>query len=184
MIAHCLLPAGALSSTPDMNELEQIWPQMLDAAAQTAIAQGRHELAEYLRLKATNDAIRTTAVGWLIDTFIEAAGEAMRGRPNLGVEREDPYTFKRGSSTLVGTLVEMRQGVKRLSLAAGWTRAPSHGIMQSGALAFAHFTHFGMPKAGGEIRLVHGDDLPVWLDESGAAIDSGHIAHHIGIFLS
>ncbi len=61
-----------------MDELDQIWPLMLDDAVQNAVASGRHELASYLRLKATNDAIRTTAVGWLMDTFIAIAGESMR----------------------------------------------------------------------------------------------------------
>jgi len=184
MIAHCLLAAGALFSTPEVNELEEIWPQMLDAAAQTAIADGRHELAEYLRLKATNDAIRTAAVAWLIDAFIEAAGVAMGTRANLFVEREDPYTFTRGNSIMVGTLVEMKQGVRRLTLAAGWARHPSHGIMEKGALAFARFTHLGMPKSGNELHLVHGEDLPQWLDETDSPVDSGHIAHHISVFLS
>ncbi len=157
---------------------------MLDAAAKDAIASGRHELAEYLRLKATNDAIRTSAVGWLIDSFIEAAGDAMRSRANLFVEREEPYTFKRGNSTMVGILVEMKQGVRKLSLAAGWARHPSHGIMEKGALAFARFTHLGMARSGSELRLVHGDDLPQWLDETGSPIGSGHIARHVSVFLS
>jgi hypothetical protein len=157
---------------------------MLDAAAQKAAEAGRHELAEYLRLKASNDAIRSTAVGWLVDGFIEAAGEAMRSRENLFVEREEPHTFKRGNSTMVGTLVEMKQGVRKLSLAAGWARHPSHGIMEKGALAFARFTHLGMPKAGSELRLVHGKDLPQWIDETGTVVDSGHIAGHIVLFLS
>jgi hypothetical protein len=157
---------------------------MLDAAALKAVAEGRGELAGYLRLKATNDAIRSTAVSWLVETFIQAAGEAMRQHTNLFVEREDPHTFKRGNSTMVGTLVEMKQGVRKLSLAAGWARHPSHGIMEKGALAFARFTHLGMPKAGGELRLVHDEDLPQWLDESGSPVNSGYLAGHISVFLS
>jgi len=157
---------------------------MLEDAQLQALADGRNQLAEYLRLKATNDAIRTAAVGWLIDTFIEAAGDAMRSRPSLFVEREDPHTFKRGNSTMVGTLVEMRQGVRKLSLAAGWARHPSHGIMQQGALAFARFSHLGMPRSGGEIRLVHGNDLPQWLDEDQVVVGSDYISRHISIFLS
>jgi len=167
-----------------VDELEQIWPRMLDTTAQKAIEAGRHELAEYLRLKASNDAIRNTAVGWLVDSFIAAAGGAMRSHANVFVEREDPYTFKRGNSTMVGTLVEMKQGVRKLTLTAGWARHPSHGIMEKGALAFARFTHLGLPKAGSELRLIHGEDLPEWLDETDAPIDSRHIARHISLFLS
>ena len=180
------MPFGETRSILDtqVDELEQIWPQMLDAAAQKAVADGRRDLAEYIRLKATNDAIRTTAVAWLVDAFIEAASEAMRFRPNLFVEREDPYTFKRGNSTMVGTLVDMKQGVRKLSLATGWARHPSHGIMEKGALAFARFTHLGMPKQASELRLAHGEDLPQWLDETGSPVDTGLIARHIAVFLS
>jgi hypothetical protein len=167
-----------------MNELDRIWPQMLDEAARSAVASGRHQLAEYIRLKATNDAIRTAAAGWLIDTFIELASEAMRDRFNLAVEREEPYSFKRGNSTLVGTLIEVRQGVRKLRLAVGWTRAPSHGIMQKGALAYARFTHLGMPKANAEIRLIHGTDLPQWLSNDDKPVGTEDIAKHLSVLLS
>lgn len=167
-----------------MHELDQIWPQMLDSATQKAIAAGRHDLADYLRLKATNDAIRSTAVNWLMDTFVEIVSEAMRSRSNLVVAREHPYTFKRGSSTLVGTLLEVQQGVRKLELAAGWTRAPSHGIMRNGALAYARFVHFGMPKAGAELTLTRGDDLPHWLNESGSAVRVDDLRRHLDILLT
>ncbi len=41
-----------------MTELDQIWSQMLDHAAVRAQESGNREVADYLRLKATNDAIR------------------------------------------------------------------------------------------------------------------------------
>jgi hypothetical protein len=167
-----------------VHELEKAWPQMLDEAAEKAAETGRNELAAYLRLKATNDAVRTIAVGWLIDSFVELAGEAMRGRPNLLVEREEPHSFKRGNSRMVGTLIEVKQGVRRVGLAAGWARVPADGIMEKGALAYARFTHFGMPEAGTELRLVQGDDLPTWLDESDVAIDLSELQRHLDILLS
>ena len=167
-----------------MNELEKVWPQMLDAAAEKAAETGRNELAAYLRLKATNDAVRTVAVTWLIDTFVELAGEMMRGRPNLLMEREEPYSFARGNSTMVGTLIEVKQGVRSLGLAAGWARVPAHGFMEKGALAYARFTHFGMPAAGKELRLVRGDELPRWLDDSEVAIDLAELQRHLDILLS
>jgi hypothetical protein len=178
------LPLFRRILVPEVNELEQIWPQLIDAAADNAASTGRHSVAEYLRLKATNDVIRTTAVAWLVDTFLELLGEAMSERSNLIVEREEPYTFQRGASTMVGTLIEVRQGVRRLGLAAGWTRAPAHGIMQNNALAYARFIHFGMPKAGADLRLVRGDELPQWLDDSGHSIDSEVLRRHLEIMLS
>ena len=157
---------------------------MINNAAQNAYASGRHELAEYLRLKATNDAIRTAAVGWLLDTFLQLASDAMRERSNLIVEREEPYAFPRGSSTMVGTLIDVKNGVRRLGLAAGWARTPAHGIMQNHALAYARFTHFGLAEHGAELRLVRGDDLPQWLDEAAVPIDSAELERHLHILLS
>lgn len=157
---------------------------MLDAAARSAVAAGRQDVADYIRLKATNDAIRTTAVKWLIDTLIEAASDAMREHANLIVERVEQHEFRRGNSTMAGPLLELKQGVRRLSLAAGWARVPSHGIMQDQALAYARITHLGMPKAGTELRLVRGDDLPQWLDPEKNAIGLDHLSHHVAVFLS
>ena len=108
----------------------------------------------------------------------------MRDRASLIVEREEPYAFERGRSTMVGTLIDVRHGVRRLGLAAGWARTPAHGIMQNNALAYARFTHFGLPKAGAELRLVHGDGLPEWLDGSAHPIGSTELRRHLDILLS
>ena len=62
-------------------------------------------------------------------------------------------------------------------------RTPGDGIMQKGALVYARITHFGMPKAGGEIRLVHAKMLPQWLDETDAVIDIGELRRHLEVFL-
>jgi hypothetical protein len=157
---------------------------MLDAAAQKAVAEGRNEVADFLRLKATNDAIRSTAVKWLMETFVDTVGSSMSADGRLTIELQTPYTFKRGTATMVGEMVEARYGVRKLILAAGWTRHPSHGIMQNGSLAFARFIHFGMPEAGAELRLVHADGLPEWRDEEGLPVDSSVIEQHINLFLS
>ena len=85
---------------------------------------------------------------------------------------------------MVGTLIDVKNGVRRLGLAAGWARAPAHGIMQNHALAYARFTHFGMPKAGTELRLVHGEDLPQWLDGSERPVDTAEVERHVNILLS
>lgn len=143
----------------------------------------REYVAEYLRLKATNDAIRELGVRWLFDTVIEIAGPAMGGDHPVTIEREDPHSFARGSSKMVGSCLFIRQGVRCLSVEAGWARIPSDGIMQKGALAFARFIHFGMPKQGAEIRLVHGTDLPQWLDDAAKPIDVSGLHRHFEIFL-
>ena len=156
---------------------------MLDEATVRAQDSGRSHVAEYLRLKASNDAIRTAGVGWLFDTLIEIAGRASRDRQSITIEREEPHSFSLGSSNMVGSLLEVRQGVRCLSVEAGWVRTPGDGIMQKGALAYARIRHFGMPKAAAEFRLVHAETLPSWLAEDDTAIDSRAIRRHFEMFL-
>ena len=166
-----------------MTELDQIWSQMLTEKAAEASRSGRHHVAEYLRLKATNDAIRVAGVGWLFDTVIEIAGGADCDHYSIAIERIDKHSFSRGSSNMVGSRLDLRQGVRCLSVEAGWARVPSDGIMLNGALAFARITHFGMPRAGAEIRLVHAQSLPNWLSDENEIINIREIARHFKIFL-
>ena len=166
-----------------MTELDHVWSQMLDEAETRTAEDGRRHVADYLRLRATNDAIRAAGVGWLYDTVIEIAGRAMGERHGITIEREEPRSFVRGSSTMVGSLLRIRQGVRCLTVETGWARTPSDGIMQKGALVYGRIAHFGMPKLGAEIRLVHAESLPQWLDESGSAIDSVELQRHFDHFL-
>src|SRR5437868_1790861 len=150
-----------------MNELDEVWTLMVRDASEKADVSGRRHVADYLRLRATNDAIRSAGVDWLIESMIETAtGEQCR-RQGITIEREDPHRFARGSSTMVGTLIEIRQGVRCLTVEAGWARTPTDGIMQHGSLAYARVSHFGMSRENTELRLIHGEDLPEWLDEAG-----------------
>lgn len=149
-----------------MNELDQIWSQMLDDAATKALDSGQSEIAEYLRLKAANDMIRSEGVKWLFDALIEIAGEAIRNNAGLTIERVHPHRFARGNSNMVGSLVSVRQGVRCLTLEAGWTRTPSDGIMRRGALAAARITHFGIRGANADLVLAYAGSLPLWQLES------------------
>jgi hypothetical protein len=167
-----------------MTELDQVWSLMLAEVGVKADEQGRQNVVEYLRLRATNDAIRVKGVAWLIDAFIEVATDVQRDSPNLSVERVEPHSFSHGSSTMVGTQLLVRHGVRCLTLEAGWARIPSHGIMRGRALAVANISHFGMPKTGASIRLIHHDDeLPRWIDDSRQAIDMAVIQRHLDILL-
>src|SRR5438552_16643162 len=116
-----------------MAELEQVWAAMLDSAADKAAALGRTEIAEYFRLKATNDAIRAAGVKWLFDTLIEIAADIQRSHPVITIEREEPHRFQHGNSRLVGSLLSISYGVRCLTIEAGWTRAPNDGVMRGNA---------------------------------------------------
>ena len=56
--------------------------------------------------------------------------------------------------------------------------------MREGALAFALVTHFGMPKAGAELRLVHADTLPKWVDDRNTVVDSGYLQRHFDLLMA
>lgn len=166
-----------------MLELDHVWSKMLDEATANASTAGHQDIVDYLRLRSSNDAIRRTGVSWLFDSMIEIASDAMRDRRSLSVERVEPHNFARGNSNMVGSLLEIRQGVRCLSIEAGWARTPTDGIMFNGALAVARISHFGMPRAEQEIRLVRGSDLPHWLAEDGTVVGISVLQGHFDVFL-
>src|SRR5258708_38181062 len=105
-----------------MTELDEVWNRMLGDAAASARAQGRHDVAEYLSLKAANDAIRTTGVQWLFDSVLEIAGEVNRGNVSISIERVEPFSFSHRGANLVGSQLRLLLGVRCLTVEAGWTR--------------------------------------------------------------
>jgi len=145
-----------------MNELEQVWAQKLDEARAKAQTTGRADVAEYLNLRATNDLIRQTSVNWLLESLLEIAAEAIRGVVNITIETEHQHRFQFGNSNLAGSLVRLSQGVRCLTVEAGWTRAPADGFMRGGALAVARIAHFGMSKHNVELLLIQSDDSLNW----------------------
>lgn len=145
-----------------MNELDEMWAKMLSQALENAQVSGRHDVAEYLNLKAANDAIRQTGVRWLFDTLIEIAGDANRTNLSVSIERDDTHNFSYRGANLVGSLLRFRHGVRCMTVEVGWTRTPADGFMRGGALAFARITHMGMPKANADLSLIKSEESPVW----------------------
>ena len=166
-----------------MTELDQVWTQVLSEAEAKAVGSGRKDIAAYLRLKAANDVVRTAGVGWLVDTVIELAGQAAAMHKTVVIERDDPHNFSHGHSNMVGTLIAVRYGVRCLTLEAGWTRSPRDGIMRNGSLAVARIAHFGLPKHRAELRLIHSETLPNWIDKNETVIDSRALQNQIDILL-
>lgn len=170
-----------------MNELDRVWAQMISDARAAAEASGRADVAQYLKLKASNDAIRSASVKWLFDSMLEIAGEANRKNSGVTIENESPHRFAFGNSNLSGALLRFRRGVRCLTLEAGWTRTPADGFMRGGALAGARITHFGMGKANAELFLLRENDSPKWFSiaRNGALIlfDSNDLINHFRVFL-
>lgn len=145
-----------------MTELDDIWSQMLADATENARLAGRHAIADYLALKASNDQIRERGVRWLFDSALELAGEANRLSAAIDIQRNDPHAFPFLGANIVGWRLSLRQGVRCLTLEAGWTRTPSDGFMRGGALAAARISHLGMKRHGMELALLKTDKMPEW----------------------
>lgn len=170
-----------------MNELDEVWTEMLTEAAKNAQTAGRADVADFLALKAANDAIRQTSVKWLLETMTEAAARANRKNAGITIENAESHRFAYHNAHLSGSLVRFRQGVRCLTVEAGWTRAPSDGFMRGNALAVARFTHFGIPKANAELHLLRFEDKPQWFtvgkDGMRISFELKDLIEHFQIFL-
>ena len=172
-----------------MSELDEDWTQVLAEAERRARAQGRGDLVEYLRLRASNDQARSTGVGWLFETFTLLAGEANRAGAGVQVSREAGHRFAVGGATMVGTLLTLKSGVRQLLIEAGWPRAPGDGFVSGNGLACGRIRHFGITSANEDLLLVRAQDgTPQWLatDRRGARAQlleeraSQHVRKFIG----
>jgi hypothetical protein len=167
-----------------MIELDQLWSQMLENAAEKAARSGRADVAEYLRLRSANDAIRSAAATWLIDSAAEIASNFQPTHRLLTIEREEPHRFEHERSRLVGTALRIQHGVRCLTVEAGWTRTPADGVMKGGALALARLRHRGMAGSDSILSLVLSDPLPLWrIHGGGEAADTEFLKQHVEMLL-
>ena len=166
-----------------MNELDEAWSEMLAGAIENAKASGRGDVADFLALKQSNDALRQTAVDWLFNSFVEIAAEANRRNAMVVIEREEPHEFPFNNAQMAGSLVRIRFGVRSIIVEAGWTRLPSHGFMRGGALAAARIKHFGMPEVDAELMLIRKEETPAWMSADGSRFDSQSLLEHFRVLL-
>lgn len=170
-----------------MNELDQFWSLELSRLIENARRSGRADVADYLELRARNDAIREIGVRWLIESLIAISAVSNRSTASVEIVREEPHRFDIFKATMAGTRIKFQQGVRCLTVEAGWTRTPGDGFMRGGALAAARIKHLGMPKMGVELGLLmHGDD-PVWHEffegKPVRAFTLEHLDSHFNTFL-
>lgn len=138
-----------------MSELDEEWTKKLAEAEMRARAAGRGDVVDYLNLRASNDEARSVGLDWLLTTMTMLAGQLNReGGGSLRLERNDAHRFHVGRSTMVGTLLTFRTGVRAVFVQAGWPRSPQDGIVRGGGLAMAQINHFGQPRANRELLLV------------------------------
>ena len=160
---------------------------MINDALEKARASGRGDVAEYLELKTTNDTIRAAGVKWLLDAALEIASFANRNNAGITIENENLHQFSFKNANLIGSLARFRQGVRCLTIEAGWTRTPNDGFMRGGALAGTKISHFGISRQNTELLLIKSNDFPNWfaVDENGkrSLFDSRHLNQHFQVFL-
>ena len=170
-----------------MNELDEVWTNLMNEAIARAKFTGRHDVADYLTLKAANDLLRTASVRWLFDAAAEIAAEANRRNAGIDIENVHPHKFKMSHANPVGSLVRFRQGVRCMTVEAGWTRTPNDGFMRGGALAVGRIEHFGMTRQNSDLILLKNENAPCWFaidrHENRAIFDSNHLQRHFRIFL-
>lgn len=171
-----------------MSELDEVWSKMLAEASERARMAERHDVADYLALKASNDLIRVASVSWLFETLNQHSASANRNRAAISIERTEPHHFAYRGANIVGTSLTFRYGVRCLSVEAGWTRTPADGFMRGGMLAFARFRHFGLPKAGMDAALYQAERSPVWRqmreEAAGDIIHSDDLLRHIMLLIA
>ena len=145
-----------------MNELNEVWEQLISEAAKNPQSAAGEGFAEFLAVKSANDKIRETSVRWLLDTMRTAAERANEKNANILIESAESHRFSMPNMHLAGSMLRFRQGIRCLTVEAGWTRAPGDGFMRGNALAVARITHFGISKANAELHLLKFENHPNW----------------------
>ncbi len=170
-----------------MSELNEIWADEIIFAEAWAREIGKHNLTDYIQLRASNDNIRATASEWLLQSFLEIAENS--GRPNIKIETKERHRFDVGNSTMVGAKLNFSLGIRQLTIEAGWTQTANDGIMFGGSLAYARILHFGMTKENNDLVLIrNAHDSPQWfmLKDEKVKLPFGYanIGHHFEVFLN
>lgn len=148
-----------------MSELDAEWARIISEAESRARTAGRSDVSDYLSLRAANDQARALGIKWLIETFIALAGHANRAGAGISFEQTDAHRFSVHRSTMVGTRLTLRVGLRALIVEAGWPRLPADGIVCGGGLASARVSHFGDSTASDELLLVRKTNggAPQWV---------------------
>jgi len=171
-----------------MTELDEAWESALAEAKRRAHATGRADIAEYLNLRARNDLLRRTGIDWLLKSLTTLAGQANRRGAGIQIEQQEAHRFRVGSTTMVGTRVTLRNGVRALTVESGWPRAPRDGFIRGGGLACANIKHFGRPRANAELTLMRTTTgAPKWMasEKSGeqSLLTEGRLQDHFLVLL-
>ena len=139
-----------------------IFGRDIDLAIAESKEKGRFELADYLKLKATNDRIRQESRDWLFDTIEDLVIAFNNHGARIKFETLFKKRIKYGYSSLTGNTLELKQGLRCFTTEVGWTQSIDDGVMKSGSMAFGRLRHFGFKKETEEIELHDFEGVPQW----------------------
>jgi hypothetical protein len=168
-----------------MSELDEAWAAALSEAERKARLAGRGEVAEYLALKNSNDLLRKAGIDWLLTEFTVLAGDANRAGASIQISKQEGHRFPAGTSTMVGHLLTLTNGVRTLYVEAGWPRTPRDGVVRGGGLAAANLRHLGIKRANEELLLARArTGEPAWKSvEKSYVLIEADIRRHLHILL-
>ena len=169
-----------------MSELDEAWAAALSDAEHKARLSGRGDVADYLALRNSNDLLRKAGIDWLVTSFQNHAGDANRKGSSIQIENTDGHKFKVGNSTMVGQLITLTNGVRKLFVEAGWPRVPRDGIVRGGGLAAAQIRHLGLRSVNDELLLSKSAaGAPQWtcVTKQRYTFLEYHIRHHLAVLL-
>jgi len=167
-----------------MSELDEAWAAALSEAERRARLAGRGDIADYISLRNSNDLLRKAGVDWLLAEFTALAGEANRAGASIQISNQEQHRFKIGSSTMVGNLITLTNGVRTLYVEAGWPRLPRDGFVRGGGLACANIRHLGLKTANEELLLTKSNKgTPVWKSHEHTSLHESHMRLHLAILL-
>ena len=157
-----------------MSELDEAWASALAEAETRARMAGHVDLAAYLSLRNANDLLRTTGIGWLMETFEYLAAEANRNGAAIQIAKDDKHRFRVENATMVGRLLTLTSGVRQLFIEAGWPRTPRDGIVRGAGLARGNIRHLGIKSLNQELLLVlTAQGTPRWVTTKQSKSDPG-----------
>ena len=169
-----------------MSELDEAWAAALSEAERKARLAGRKDVVEYLSLKNSNDLLRQAGIDWLLNEFTILAGEANRAGASIQISTQEGHRFPTGTSTMVGHLLTLTNGVRTLYVEAGWPRTPRDGFVRGGGLAAASIRHLGIRAANEELLLSKSSTgAPAWksLSKDHSFLLEADIRRHLRILL-
>lgn len=171
-----------------MSELDEAWAFALAEAEARARMAGHVDIAAYLALRNSNDLLRTTGIEWLVSTFEKLAGEANRKGAGIQISKDEKHRFRVGNDTMVGKLLTLTSGVRKLFVEAGWPRTPRDGVVRGGGLARGNIRHLGRKSANEALLLgLSAKGAPNWIttERQGqqAEIHEAELRSHIATLL-